>query len=447
MEQQTITVPDIGVDSEVEVIELCVAKGDHVLVNDALIVVESDKATVEIPSPFEGVVGDMVIIVGDQVRQGSMITTLSLKSADSSELDTQTDTAQYLHQELQSATAVNTAPEPAPTKSLEPATSLDNKPDTALGPRDQDQTKTAKPPNNELINAGPAIRKLAREFGVDLSLLTGRGQKGRLLKEDLHRYVKDQLTITKGPTSFGPGLPTIPEIDFSQFGEVNTVAMTRIQRLTADNMLRSWLNIPHVTQFDEVDITELEEFRREQKASLAKQGIKLTSLAFIVKAVCKVIHNLPLFNQSLTQDYQLVQKKYLNIGFAVDTEKGLMVPVIHNADTMSVAEIAQSIVALATKANEGKLSPKEMQGGCFTISSLGSIGGGHFTPIINAPEVAILGIGRSEEKPVYMDRQWIPREKLPLSLSYDHRVINGADGARFIKLLCQYLGDIRHMVL
>ncbi|WP_257266844.1 pyruvate dehydrogenase complex dihydrolipoyllysine-residue acetyltransferase [Endozoicomonas sp. ONNA2] len=417
---EQVTVPDIGAKN-VPVIEVCVSVGDQIEEEASLIVLESDKATMEVPSPFAGVVQAIMVKEGDTLSQGDLILDIVVSGG-----------------------AEAPAASPAPPAAAPP----------------QQETVSRAPPHAHPVelervkgkfHAGPAVRKLAREFGVDLGEVTGSGPRRRILKEDVQQYVKMRLTDkaqrAQGVAS-GLGIPAMPEIDFSKWGDIEKVALNRLRKVAAQNFQRSWLNVPHVTQFDECDITELEAFRKAQKAMAEARGTKLTPLPFILKAVACVLKELPQFCASLSPDGEmLIYKKYINIGVAVDTPDGLLVPVIRNVDHKSLWQLSAECIELAGKARDKKLKPDEMQGGCFTISSLGSIGGTAFTPIVNAPEVAILGLSRAAMKPVWNGKDFDPKLMLPLSLSYDHRAINGADAARFTTMLGELLTDIRKLLL
>ena len=422
-----VTVPDIGAEN-VPVIEICVSVGEQIEEETPLIVLESDKATMEVPSPSTGTVTAISVKEGDTLSQGDLILELEVAAPASQ-------------------------PAPTPTASIAVATPAPTTPSRA--PSEPPPRAEANPVELERVNrkfhAGPAVRKLAREFGVDLAVITGTGPRRRILKEDVQKYVKARLSEKPkeaAATTSGTGIPAMPDIDFSKWGDVETVPLNRLRKVAAQNFQRSWLNVPHVTQFDECNITELESFRKAQKAMAEARGTKLTPLPFILKAVAYVLKQLPQFCTSLTPDSEaLVYKKYINIGVAVDTPDGLLVPVIKNVDQKSLWELAGECIELAGKARDKKLKPDEMQGGCFTISSLGSIGGTAFTPIVNAPEVAILGLSKASMKPVWNGKEFVPQLMLPLSLSYDHRAINGADAARFTTMLGELLADIRKLLL
>ncbi|WP_161514163.1 dihydrolipoyllysine-residue acetyltransferase [Legionella pneumophila] len=420
-----ISIPDIGGANDVDVIDILVKPGMEVEKDQALITLEGDKATMDIPSPYAGKVIEMKIKLGDKVSQGTPI--LTLKTPGKSETP-EIEISQIKNISEQSIKEIEKPyeelkSEPISINSLEIAES-----------------------KSILISAGPAVRRLAREFGVDLSLVQGSGRKSRITKEDLQNYIK--VRLSEKTTSGGFSLPSNPAIDFSKFGSIETKPLNKIKKLTGTNVHRSWITIPHVTQFDEADITDLEAFRKSESESAKNQDYKLTLLAFVCSVVCKALHAYPQFNASLDASGEnLIYKKYYNIGIAVDTPNGLVVPVIKNVDKLSVIDIAKEMSRLSTKAREKGLTPIDMSGGCFTISSLGGIGGTAFTPIVNSPEVAILGLSRSIIKPIYDNKEFKPRLMLPISLSYDHRVIDGAEAARFTRFLCDCLGDIRRVLL
>jgi pyruvate dehydrogenase E2 component (dihydrolipoamide acetyltransferase) len=429
---QEIRIPDIGSSGKAKIIELLVKVGDTVEADQSLLVLESDKASMEIPSPATGVVASLSVKLDDEVGTGDLILSLTVTGV--------------------AAPAPAAAAEAHKTPAgADPAIAAEV---SAIAKLSAAAAKAAAEPavhNANKVHAGPAVRLLAREFGVELSAVPGSGPKGRILKEDVQVHVKAMLLKAKqtpaGATS-DAGIPPIPEIDFSKFGEIEEVPMTRLMQVGANNLHRSWLNVPHVTQFDAADITELEAFRIAQKAVAEKAGVKLTVLPLLLKACAHLLKELPDFNSSLAPSGKaILRKKYVNIGFAVDTPEGLLVPVIKDVDKKSLLQLAAEAAALAEKARSKKLSADDMQGACFTISSLGHIGGSGFTPIVNAPEVAILGVSKACIKPVWDGAAFQPRLMLPLSLSYDHRVINGAAAARFTKRLGEVLGDIRTLLL
>ena len=428
---QDIHVPDIGSAGKAKIIEVLVKAGDTVEADQSLITLESDKASMEIPSPAAGVVESISVKLEDEVGTGDLILKLKVAGA---------------------------APAQAPAPAAAPAAPAASKPaaDKPAASADKPAAASAAPAAaaGAKVHAGPAVRQLAREFGVELNAVSPTGPHGRILKEDVQVYVKTMMQKAKeapaaaaGATG-GAGIPPIPVVDFSRFGETEEVPMTRLMQAGATNLHRSWLNVPHVTQFDQADITELEAFRVAQKAVAEKAGVKLTVLPLLLKACAHLLKELPDFNASLAPSGKaIIRKKYVNVGFAVDTPDGLLVPVIKNVDQKSLLQLAAEAAALAEKARTKKLSADDMQGACFTISSLGHIGGTGFTPIVNAPEVAILGVSKATIQPVWDGKAFQPKLMLPLSLSYDHRVINGAAAARFTKRLGELLTDIRTMLL
>ena len=446
---EDIKVPDLSGATDIDVVEIMVKVGDTVAEGDSLIAVETDKASMEVPSPKAGVVKALIMTEGSICNEGDII--LSLEVAGSAAPAPVTAAAPApVAAPAAVAAPVAAAPVASPPVTSAPVAST---PVAAVVP----DVQALNQKNQSTLYAGPAVRLLAREFGVDLTQIKGSGRRGRILKEDMHTFVKAKLaqiasapaaSSSKGAVTTGSGIPQIPEVDFSKFGEVELVKLSKIAKVTRDNMSRSWLNVPHVTQFDDADITDLEAFRKEMKDEAAKSGVKLTPMPFIIKAVAKALAEHPRFCTSLHADGQhLVFKKYINIGLAVDTPHGLMVPVIKDADKKSIYQIANETVELAGKAKDRKLKPDEMQGACFTISSLGGIGGTGFTPIVNAPEVAILGVSKADIKPRWNGKEFEPRKMLPLCLSYDHRAINGGDAGRFLTYLNSVLSDIRKLVL
>ena len=427
-EEQEIKVPDIGSTGKARVIELMVAVGDQVQAEDSLLTLESDKASMEIPSPVAGEITEVLVRLDAEVGTGDLIFKIKTQVA-ASEAE---------------ATPDITAPA---TEATTPAEPIDTATSVSVAPISQ-PTKPAKAKSQ--VHAGPAVRKLAREFGVDLGLVTATGPHDRIVKEDVQLYVQTVLSKQKAASGEAPGagIPPIPEVDFSRFGEVEEVAMTRLQQIGATNLHRSWLNVPHVTQFESADISELEKFRVAQKVVAEQAGVKLTILPFLLKACAHLLKEMPDFNSSLAPSgTALIRKKYVHLGFAVDTPEGLLVPVIRDVDQKSLLQLAAEAAELADKARNKKLSPDQMQGACFTISSLGHIGGTGFTPIVNAPEVAILGVSRATMQPVWNGKKFKPRLLLPLSLSYDHRVINGAAAAQFTRRLSDLLAEIRSLLL
>jgi pyruvate dehydrogenase E2 component (dihydrolipoamide acetyltransferase) len=444
---ETIVVPDLGGAESVDVIELSLAQGDSIGVEDSLLVLESDKATMDVPSPYEGQLVKYLVAEGDTVKVGDPIAELEVQADTSQEASN--EAAQVLDAEVEAAAEVTVAPEApkaAPVAKIEEKTAEF---DVAISSSAVDLPLVDSESADD-IYAGPAVRMLARELGVDLTSVPGSGPRGRILKDDVNDYVKRALSggATESGQNTGAGIPEIPQIDFSQFGDTEKVKLTKIQKVTANNMQRNWLNVPHVTQFDDADITEMDSFRKSLKAEGEMRGVRVTPVAFLVKAIATALEDNPGFNRSLAGDGEsYIQKQYCNIGMAVDTPRGLVVPVIRNASSMGIWEIAGEVAQLAEKAREGKLKPSDMQGGCFTLSSLGAIGGNGFTPIVNAPELGILGVSKAQMKPVWNGHDFEPRLMLPLALSYDHRLINGGDAGRFMTQIVKLLSDIRHLAL
>ncbi|WP_309043781.1 dihydrolipoyllysine-residue acetyltransferase [Marinobacter sediminicola] len=429
---ETVLVPPLDGMEDVPVIEVNISEGDTIEVDASLVTVESDKASMDIPSPYAGKVVKVLVNEGDKLSEGDKL--LEMTVADDSDED----------DEDQSETAADSGQE------AKPEPEADDKP--SKEPEAQPQSSTYEPPSpGSRVHAGPAVRKLARELGADMARIKGSGPKSRILKDDVNDYVKSQLQQTQQGSSgagTGSGIPGVKLPDFSQFGDIEREPMSRMMAVTASNMQRSWLNVPHVTQFEDADISDMEAFRKAQKAAGEKRGVKMTPLPFILKACATALAELPQFNVSLDLERkEVVRKQYIHIGIAVDTPNGLMVPVIRDVDQKGLWELAAESAELAQKARDRKLKPAEMQGACFTITSLGGIGGTAFTPIVNTPEVAILGVSRAAMKPVWDGSEFQPRLMLPLSLSYDHRAVNGADAARFTSLLSQLLGDIRSLLL
>lgn len=411
---ETVLVPDIGGADDVAVIEVLVKPGDTIDVDSGLLTLESDKATMDVPSPYSGTIEKVLVNVGDKVQEGSEIVVVSgvVKAQ-----------ASVPAPEQQAA-----APEraQAATQQAAPISVMD------------------LPPAGTAVHAGPAVRRIAREFGVDMKRVKGTGRKGRITVDDVRLYVKSELAKTQSGTGIGSALPEAPVVDFSKFGDVVEEPLKRIQKLSSKGLHRNWLLVPHVTQFDDADITDMEAYRKKEKSKAEKQGFKLTPLVFLLKAAVSALKEYPRVNASLTADGEtVILKQYFHIGVAVDTPDGLVVPVIRDVDKKDIFELAKELGEISVKAREGALKRDDMQGGCFTISSLGGIGGTKFTPIVNLPEVAILGVSRSKMAPVYQDGEFVPRLMLPLSLSYDHRVIDGALGARFITHLSKSLTELK----
>jgi pyruvate dehydrogenase E2 component (dihydrolipoamide acetyltransferase) len=427
-----VKVPDIGDFKNIPVIEVLVKPGDSVTREAPLITLESDKATMDVPAPAAGVVKEVRVKVGDKVSEGSPV--LVLDAADASAA-----AAKAAVEKVPAATA--TAPQPAPRAA--PSAAAPPTPPPAAAP----VTSHSLSPN--LAHASPSVRRFARELGVDLGRVRGTGAKERVLKDDIQNYVKSELARPRAAEGgLGLSLPPLPQVDFAKFGAVAMQPLSRIKKLSGANLHRNWVTIPHITQHDEADITELEEFRKIQVEEAKKQGIRFTILCFLLKAVVVALRQQPEFNASLSADGEnLVLKQYFHIGVAVDTPNGLVVPVIRDVDKKGLMELAKELGEVSARMRAGKIAPADLQGGCFSISSLGGLGGSHFTPIINAPEVAILGVGKSVTRPVWNGKEFAPRMMLPLSVSYDHRVIDGAQGARFIAFLSSVLTDIRRLVL
>ena len=446
-----IKVPDIGDFSDVEIIEVLVSAGDEVRAEDPLITLESDKATMEVPSPGDGIIHSVEVGVGDRISEGSVIATIEVSDAPASEPDaSEPDTAS-----VPAVSAPEPEPSPAPSQAVETHDGSEDEDDSPVLPNRRPPPQSLPPPvqkaGGALPHASPGVRRFARELGADLYQIRGSGPKGRITREDVKSFIKQRLTqpasAPAGDRVAGTGTPPIPEVDFSKWGEVEIQGTPRIKKLSGAHLHRAWLNIPHVTQHDEADITDLEAFRK-QVNSEQRDGTKVTLLAFAMKAVAKAMGQFPLFNTSLSSDGQkLVYKHYVHIGIAVDTPKGLVVPVFRDVDKKDILELAVEMSEISSRARDGKLKPEEMQGGCMSISSLGGIGGIAFTPIVNAPEVAILGLSRSKISPVWSGSKFKPRLMLPMSLSYDHRVIDGAEAARFTVYLGQALADARRLLL
>lgn len=418
---QTIEVPDLGSDDEVEIIEIHIKEKDAIEVDDVLITLESDKAAMDVPAPYAGVIESLLVAVGDKVKAGSQIAKI-----------------------LASAPAVEQeAPAVKQEAVQQVQTTASNKP--ALQQAVASAPVTSRNESSKKVYAGPAVRKIARELGVDLGQVKGSGAKSRILKEDVQEFVKRKINAPAGQSV---SLATMADIDFSQFGEVEQVQRSKLHKLISTNMQRNWNSVPHVAQFNEIDVTDLEEFREGLKGEAERRGVKLTFLPFLLKACAKALLEYPQFNVSLHSSGEyVIQKKYVHIGMAVATEAGLLVPVIKNVDQKTIWQLAEEVIELSSKAKDRKLKADDMQGACFTISSLGAIGGTGFIPIVNAPEVAILGVGKTDIKPVYIGGEFLPRKVLPITLAYDHKAVNGVDGGLFATYLGKLLGDVRHLAL
>lgn len=446
-ETKQVFVPDIGDFKDVPVIEVLVKPGDSIEEEDSLIVLESDKATIEVPAPFAGVISELSVKVGDKVSEGTAILTLEAAEADKEAHAQQSEPAPTPAAPAPDRVPAPT-PAPAPARESTPPSSKKSPPVPPLSqpssPPPVDEADFAK------AHASPSVRRFARELGVNLGAVKGSGPKQRVLREDVQAHVKSELAGRREGGGGGLDLLPWPQVDFAKFGPVESQPLSRIRKISGANLHRNWVMIPHVTQFDEADVTELEALRKETNETTKQEGVKITILAFLMRASAAALKKFPEFNASLDSrdgDLNLVIKNYYHLGFAADTPNGLVVPVIRNVDQKGVIAIAKETADLAALAREGKLKPADMQGASFTISSLGGIGGTAFTPIINAPEVAILGVSRTCMKPVYRDSAFVPRLMLPLSLSYDHRVIDGATAARFTSYLAEVLADLRRVLL
>ena len=429
----TIEVPDLGTEDEVDVIERHVKVGDHINADDSLLTVESDKAAMEVPSPSSGEIEKLLVKVGDKVKTGSKIALLKAEVRGNNELNAvKGHGGNDLEEE-------NTTVDPSGSEKA-----LEGSPAESLLPQDDNKEFVAPSPLTE-VYAGPAVRKLARELGVDLNIVQGSGAKNRIVKEDIQGFVKRRLSgiESSGSVNFG-----VPDLDFSQFGQIEERKRSKLEKVTALNMSRSWSSVPHVAQFNEADVTDLEKFISEIKTEAEKKKIKLTYLPFLLKACAKTLAEYPKFNVSLHSSGEyVIQKKYCHIGIAVATEAGLLVPVVRDVDKKSIWDLASEVLELSSKAKERKLGIEDMQGACFSISSLGALGGTGFIPIVNSPEVGILGVAKTEVKPVFIDGEFKPRKMLPFTLSYDHRAVNGVDGGLFATYLTKVLTDVRHLIL
>ncbi|AKS42975.1 dihydrolipoyllysine-residue acetyltransferase [Wenzhouxiangella marina] len=453
--RQEIRVPDIGDFDKVPVIEILVAEGDRIEAEQSLLTLESDKATMEVPAPAAGTLVSLKVKEGDELSEGDVIGEMELDgegedSGTSSEASTEAAKDEPTSKEDEAASDAEAKDTPAPkhesapSSSEAPSSSSDGEdlppPPVPFGEMSEDPAS--------LPHASPSVRRLARELGVDLSRVQGSGRKGRITEDDLKAHVKERMAAPASAGGSGLNVAEAPSVDFSKYGETEEEPLSRIKRISGPNLHRNWVSIPHVTQFDEADITEMEAFRKASQAQAEKAGTKMTPLVFLIKAVVAALAEFPQFNASLSADGQsLIRKKYFHVGVAVDTPNGLVVPVLRDCDRKGLIELAQELTDLSTRARDGKLKGDEMKGGCFSISSLGGIGGTAFTPIINAPELAILGVSRAQLKPVWDGEAFQPRLCLPLSLSYDHRVIDGADAARFTRFLASQLEDVRRMLL
>jgi len=454
-----IPVPDVGDFDEVEIIEVLVSPGDTIEAEDSLITLESDKASMEIPAPEGGTVKEVKVEVGQKVKEGDTILTLEAGEQGASggdEADSDGGDAEPAAEESADEKTSEKADDEAPGANKEEAASKDT------APAGEEPTEPPKPAGRERgsptahieqekhlkAHASPGVRRFARELGADLTQVTGSGRKGRVLKEDVKAHVKQAMEAPAAAAGGGLGVPPMPEIDFSEFGEIETKPLTKINKLTGQNLHRNWVTVPHVTQFDKADITDLEAFRKELNAENRDSSVKITLVSFLIKAMVSALREFPRFNSSLDPAGEnLIFKKYFHVGVAVDTPDGLVVPVLRDVDRKSLNDLARELMDISQAARDKKLSPKQMKGGCISISSLGGVGGTAFTPIVNAPEVAILGVSKASTEPVWNGEEFVPRLMLPLSLSYDHRVIDGADAARFTTYVGRLLSDTRRMLL
>ena len=442
-----VKVPDIGDFKDIPVIEILVNVGDQVAAEDSLVTLESDKATLDIPAPSAGTVAKIQVSLGDNVSMGSPILELVSNAAQASIPEPKTELPAPEAKPVSGPNTGNNGVSNEHGRPSDPQASTSGPCLPKGHPLQSPNAPQATRP--ELSHATPAVRYFARELGVDISQVTGTGRKGRILKQDVKNHIRQALTAPPAAaTGSGSGIPAIPAVDFSKFGSIEEQPLSRIKKISGRHLQRAWLNVPHVTHHDEVDVTELESFRQSLKDEAAKQDLRITSLTFIVKALANALRAFPTFNSSLSVDAEsLILKHYVHIGIAVDTPNGLVVPVLRDVDQKSIFELAREMGEISQLARQGKLKPEQMQGGCMSISSLGGIGGTAFTPIVNVPEVAILGVTRAKMQPVWDGKEFIPRLMLPLDLSYDHRVIDGAEAARFVAHLGIHLGDVRRLLL
>lgn len=442
-----VLVPDLGTDDEVEIIEIAIAVGDTLSVDDTLMTLESDKAAMDVPSDRAGVVKEILVAVGDKVKNGDAI--VRLLAEQKAQSNAQQEPTQKADQRTASETQKTAPAADQGSGNAGAASPAPASPSTSSVTGSPISSPNSPVPGSESakVYAGPAVRKLARELGVDLTQVSGSGAKSRITKDDVHGFVKARLNAPAAVQG-GAAIAAVPDIDFSQFGEIEEVPRSKLHKLTASNMQRNWNAVPHVAQFNEIDITDLEEFRASLKGEAERKGVKMTFLPFLLKACAKALAEYPQFNVSLHSSGEyLIQKKYIHIGVAVATDAGLVVPVIRDVDKKDLWELAAEVVELSNKAKARKLAPQDMQGACFSISSLGALGGTGFIPIVNAPEVAILGVAKTAVKPQFIDKEFVPRQMLPITLSYDHKAVNGVDGGLFVTYLDKLLSDIRNLVL
>lgn len=442
-----VLVPDLGTEDEVEIIEIAIAVGDTLSVDDTLMTLESDKAAMDVPSDRAGVVKEILVAVGDKVKNGDAI--VRLLAEQKAQSNAQQEPTQKADQRTASKTQKTAPAADQGSGNAGAASPAPDSPSTSSVTGSPISSPNSPVPGSESakVYAGPAVRKLARELGVDLTQVSGSGARSRITKDDVHGFVKARLNAPAAVQG-GAAIAAVPDIDFSQFGEIEEVPRSKLHKLTASNMQRNWNAVPHVAQFNEIDITDLEEFRASLKGEAERKGVKMTFLPFLLKACAKALAEYPQFNVSLHSSGEyLIQKKYIHIGVAVATDAGLVVPVIRDVDKKDLWELAAEVVELSNKAKARKLAPQDMQGACFSISSLGALGGTGFIPIVNAPEVAILGVAKTAVKPQFIDKEFVPRQMLPITLSYDHKAVNGVDGGLFVTYLDKLLSDIRNLVL
>lgn len=442
-----VLVPDLGTEDEVEIIEIAIAVGDTLSVDDTLMTLESDKAAMDVPSDRAGVVKEILVAVGDKVKNGDVI--VRLLAEQKAQSNAQQEPTQKAEQRTASETQKTASAADQGSGNAGAASPAPASPSTSSVTGSPISSPNSPVPGSESakVYAGPAVRKLARELGVDLTQVSGSGAKSRITKDDVHGFVKARLNAPAAVQG-GAAIAAVPDIDFSQFGEIEEVPRSKLHKLTASNMQRNWNAVPHVAQFNEIDITDLEEFRAGLKGEAERKGVKMTFLPFLLKACAKALAEYPQFNVSPHSSGEyLIQKKYIHIGVAVATDAGLVVPVIRDVDKKDLWELAAEVVELSNKAKARKLAPQDMQGACFSISSLGALGGTGFIPIVNAPEVAILGVAKTAVKPQFIDKEFVPRQMLPITLSYDHKAVNGVDGGLFVTYLDKLLSDIRNLVL
>lgn len=442
-----VLVPDLGTEDEVEIIEIAIAVGDTLSVDDTLMTLESDKAAMDVPSDRAGVVKEILVAVGDKVKNGDVI--VRLLAEQKAQSNAQQEPTQKADLRTASETQKTAPAADQGSGNAGAASPAPDSPSTSSVTGSPISSPNSPVPGSESakVYAGPAVRKLARELGVDLTQVSGSGARSRITKDDVHGFVKARLNAPAAVQG-GAAIAAVPDIDFSQFGEIEEVPRSKLHKLTASNMQRNWNAVPHVAQFNEIDITDLEEFRASLKGEAERKGVKMTFLPFLLKACAKALAEYPQFNVSLHSSGEyLIQKKYIHIGVAVATDAGLVVPVIRDVDKKDLWELAAEVVELSNKAKARKLAPQDMQGACFSISSLGALGGTGFIPIVNAPEVAILGVAKTAVKPQFIDKEFVPRQMLPITLSYDHKAVNGVDGGLFVTYLDKLLSDIRNLVL